>query len=903
MLSKLRSFVVLHARAGADLSQRVVHSFWRPHWHGFLPSSMPRLGMGLAALAATVIALTIWSFRQDALNDGRQNASGLATALAEQTTRAVHAVDLVVRDVQDLVTNMGLETPQLFERVLATPDVHQLLRGKLARLPQADALMLVGADGHLVSSSRSWPPPDITVTDREYYRFFRGVDGAGLFISGPVKDTAAGTWTIDFSRRINSPGGTFLGIVRAAVEVDYFSSVFKAVAFSGNELLALTRRDGTVLVDSHSALEQVNRSVPPASAWYGVVANGGGSYASSTDFDSVARALAVQPLREYPLVVNVGVDEGIMLARWRHQAIGLTLGALIIVLYSMLLLHALKAKSRELEVTLNSMTQGIIMADAEHRVPVINRQAVALLGLPDTLLTKPTTFDDILAFQCASGEFGKDGTAVNTKVWEWIQTGGTSGEFPVYERTRPNGTALEIRTVPLPGGGLVRTYTDVTERKRAEEQIRRMAFRDGLTGLANRALLHERLEEELARLGRQDEMFAVLCLDLDRFKAINDSLGHASGDIVLTQVAARLQDCVRDVDLVARLGGDEFVIIQSGLDHPLGAIPLVHRILSAISAPFELNGQRLSIGTSIGIAVAPTDGTTPSQVLRSADLALYWAKSDGRGAYHFFEPEMQAAADDRRQMEGELRQALQRDEFELHYLPWINRASGRIAGCEALVRWRHPTRGMIGPNDFIPLAEENGLIAAVGDWVLRRGTMEARAWPDDIKLAVNVSAAQFLGNDLSGSVISALAQSGFAPERLELEVTESVLLFERGDQRADLQQLRRQGVRIAIDDFGTGYSSFRYLNLFPFDRLKVDRSFVGQMVRRPHCAAIVNAVTELGQNLNMQTTAVGVETQEQLALLKAGGCTDMQGYLFGQPARASHIGDLLSSFGNINTAA
>jgi diguanylate cyclase (GGDEF)-like protein len=864
---------------------------------------MRRLGIGLAVLAAAVIAVTVWSFRLDALREARQQASGLATALAGQTTRTVHAVDLVVRDVQDLVSNMGLETPQLFERTLSTPDMHRLLREKLARLPQADALTLVGADGYLVSSSRSWPPPPVSVTDREYYAFLRDFDDTGLFIAAPILNRVTGAWTIYLARRVSSPGGAFIGIVHATIEVSYFSGVFQSIGFSANELLALTRRDGAILVASGSDVQRGNKSVPRNSPWHGVVNQGGGHYTGSTDFDGVERTLAVRPLREYPLVVNVGIDEGAVLARWRHQAIGLTLAGFIIVLYSMLLLHALKAKSRELEVTLNSMTQGIIMADAGRRVPVINRQAVNLLGLSEDLLRKPITFDDILSFQCTSGEFGKDGEAVPAKVWQWIQKGGMSGEIPVYERIRPNGTALEIRTVPLPDGGLVRTYTDVTERKRAENQIRTMAFRDGLTGLANRALLHERLEEAFARLSRQDEMFAVLCLDLDRFKAINDSLGHASGDAVLTQVAARIQECMRDVDLVARLGGDEFVIIQTGLDHPLGAIPLVHRILSAISAPFELNGQRLSIGTSIGIAVAPTDGATPRQILRSADLALYGAKSDGRGAYRFFEPEMQAAADDRRRMEAELREALQRDELELHYLPWINCASGRAGGCEALVRWRHPTRGLIGPTHFIPIAEESGLIAAVGDWVLRRATVEACAWPEDIKLSVNVSAAQFLGNDLAGSVTSALAQSVLAAERLELEVTESVLLFERGDQRADLQQLRRQGVRIAIDDFGTGYSSFRYLNLFPFDRLKVDRSFVGQMVRRPHCAAIVSAVTGLGRSLNMLTTAVGVETQEQLALLKAGGCTDVQGYLFGQPARACEVRDLLSSFGRIHSAA
>ena len=418
--SFLLSSVGSCAKAGAHALSRAAKAFRLVQRRGIQASSMRRLGIGLAILAAAVIAATVWSFRLDALREARQQASGLATALAEQTTRTVHAVDLVVRDVQDLVSNMGLETPQVFERVLATSEMHHLLRGKLARLPQADAVTLVGADGYLVSSSRSWPPPAVSVTDRDYYAFLRDFDDAGLFITAPVLNRVTGAWTIYLARRISSPRGVFIGIVHATIEVSYFSSVFKSIAFSTNELLALTRRDGAILVAPNSESHPARTNVPHRSPWHGVVAQGGGHYSGSTDFDGVERTLAVRPLREYPLVVNVGIDEGAVLARWRHQAIGLTLAGFIIVLYSMLLLHALKAKSRELEVTLNSMTQGIIMADAGRRVPVINRQAANLLGLPDDLLRKPITFDDILSFQCTSGEFGKDGEAVPAEVWHWI---------------------------------------------------------------------------------------------------------------------------------------------------------------------------------------------------------------------------------------------------------------------------------------------------------------------------------------------------------------------------------------------------------------------------------------------------------------------------------------------------
>lgn len=601
------------------------------------------------------------------------------------------------------------------------------------------------------------------------------------------------------------------------------------------------------------------------------------------------------------LIVLITTIVGLTL--WWNHAWAVALGLVAAALYAFTLLRALARKSRELELTLNHMTQGIMMVTPDRKVPVINQRAMELLDLPNSVASPRTTFDDILDFQRRCQEFGKDGIAVEPVVWDSIKQGGASTRVPLYERVRPNGTALEIRTVPLPDGGLVRTFTDITERRRAEGAVRAMALRDELTGLANRLRLQEHLQSALRSLQRGGEGFSVISLDLDRLKAINDTLGHAVGDMLLQQVAVRLLQCAEEQDLVARVGTDQFVIVKANVDQPLSVIPLVHMLLTTIGAPYTIQGQRLIVATSIGIATAPNDGETPERLMKNADLALHASKKNGRGVFSFFEPEMQVAADAKARMAAEMRDALAGDQFEVHYLPWINCETGRIAGCEALVRWRHPTLGLISPGEFIPVAEECGLIATVGDWVLRRATVEARQWPDNVRLAVNVSAAQFLGNDLSGSVQQALSNSGFPANRLELEVTESLLLFERGDQRAMLQQLSRQGVHMALDDFGTGYSSFRYLDLFPFNRIKIDRSFVANITKRPHCAAIVTAAIDLGRNLEMRTTAEGVESQDQLAFLKQRGCEDAQGYLFGRPCRAPELLERLTRSMVVNSAA
>jgi diguanylate cyclase (GGDEF)-like protein len=439
---------------------------------------------------------------------------------------------------------------------------------------------------------------------------------------------------------------------------------------------------------------------------------------------------------------------------------------------------------------------------------------------------------------------------------------------------------------------LISLSEDITERRKAESNIAHMAHHDALTGLANRVLLRERLEMSL-RAVRRDGTLAVLYLDLDHFKSVNDTLGHSVGDELLKVVAGRLRDCVRPFDTVARLGGDEFVIVLTGLEKPQDAESLARRVRETIAAPIELDGQQIIPDASIGISVAPDDANDAEQLLKNADMALYGAKAGGRGTYRFFEPEMDARAKARRMMELDLRQALAREEFELYYQPIVNIARDEVIGCEALLRWNHPRRGIVSPVEFIPIAEEAGLINAIGEWVLQTACAEAAHWPDHVRLAVNVSPTQFRGPGLALSVANALMVAKLPARRLELEVTEAVLLQNNESTLDTLRQIHEFGVRIAMDDFGTGFSSLAYLRRFPFRKIKIDRSFVNDLSHDGDAVAIVRAITSLATEMNIMTTAEGVETQEQLERVRELGCTEMQGYLFSRPLPARAVEQML----------
>jgi diguanylate cyclase (GGDEF)-like protein/PAS domain S-box-containing protein len=434
---------------------------------------------------------------------------------------------------------------------------------------------------------------------------------------------------------------------------------------------------------------------------------------------------------------------------------------------------------------------------------------------------------------------------------------------------------------------------DIAERKRAEAQIARLAHYDPLTELPNRVLFQKHLSEALARRVRKDDQLAVHFIDLDRFKTVNDTLGHPLGDALLRVAAERLRGCVREGDTVARLGGDEFAVVQTGLKDMTGATRLAERIVEAMSAPFDLQGHQVVIGASVGVAAAPSDGEDADELLKKADMALYRAKADGRGAFHFFERAMDEQLQARRALELDLRRALTAGEFELFYQPLYNLGAEQVTGCEALLRWRHPDRGMVSPADFIPLAEEIGLIVPLGEWVLRTACAEAARWPDHVRLAVNLSPAQFRDRGLVRTVVSALAASGLPAQRLELEITESVLLQDSVANMSMLHDLKALGVRISMDDFGTGYSSLSYLRSFPFDKIKIDQTFVRDILEDSDAMAIIKAVLDLGSSMGIVTTAEGVETLEQLNALRGQGCAEIQGYFISRPAPASEIARLL----------
>jgi diguanylate cyclase (GGDEF)-like protein/PAS domain S-box-containing protein len=532
----------------------------------------------------------------------------------------------------------------------------------------------------------------------------------------------------------------------------------------------------------------------------------------------------------------------------------------------------------------------ITVKDArDRRYLLVNRVAEHQFGMPREAIIGHTACDlfpkaaaDLIASYDDTALRSADGLFLEEHLW---QSQAMGSRFITSRRIRIPDQAGETRYI-------VNVVDDVTERRRADEKIAHLAHYDSLTDLPNRVLFREQIERELQRT-RRGEQFALLYIDIDEFKGINDSLGHHVGDELLKAVAGRIRGCIGANDLVARLGGDEFAVIQTAVGDLDDVVGFVTRIHEAIRQPYHYLGHLLSTDASIGIALAPQDGTDIDQLVKSADLAMYGAKADGRRTHRFFEPAMDASAKARLTMEQDLRRALASGGFEIHYQPVVDLHSGEITGCEALLRWRHPERGMVPPAEFIPVAEDTGLIVELGEWVLRTACAEAASWPAHVRLAVNVSPVQLKCQTLALKIAGALAASGLGPNRLELEITEAVLIRDDETALAILHQLRAIGVRIALDDFGTGYSSLSYLKRFPFDKIKIDRSFVNDVAEIDGSSAIVQAVVNIAAARNMTTTAEGVETAAQREMLRSLGCTEMQGHLFSAPRPGPEVRRLL----------
>jgi diguanylate cyclase (GGDEF)-like protein len=556
----------------------------------------------------------------------------------------------------------------------------------------------------------------------------------------------------------------------------------------------------------------------------------------------------------------------------------------------------LEDRVRLLEQVIDNFPGGILLFNHDLELVLCNAQQKRLLEYPEEMFAPgPPRLEQIFEYNARRGEYGPGD--VDEQVKSRIALA-REGRAHAFERTRPNGTVLEIRGSPLQGGGFVTTYLDITERRKNEALIAHMAHHDLLTNLPNRSLFLDRLAQATARAVRGAKV-ALLFIDLDRFKPVNDRFGHAVGDKVLQEVAQRLRIATRKADSIARVGGDEFVAILNDVKSSEDVGIVADRILTALAKPFLVDDLAIEIGASIGIAISPQDGVEPDQLIKSADAAMYRAKEHGRNIFECCTPELNTRIHEKMVLQAELRNAIDRGEFVLLYQPQVDLRTERVFAVEALIRWRHPTLGTISPVKFIPIAEETGLIVAIGDWVLQEACRQNKAWRNaglpPINMSVNVSARQFKEKDLTRRVVNALRDSGMEPNCLELELTESLIMYDVDNAISTMQELQGLGVQLSIDDFGTGYSSLSALKTFPVARLKIDKSFIVDLCSNENDRAVASAVIALGQRLKLRVIAEGVETGDQLAILRESNCDEMQGYHFSKPIPAHEMEALLRS--------
>jgi diguanylate cyclase (GGDEF)-like protein len=744
------------------------------------------VALSFGVVLALGAGLLVSQLRRNALDNSGQELQRLSLVLADQAERTFEAVELVQDSLVERLQNDGVKSPEQFRQHMTGLAAHDDMLSRIHGLPQLDALIAVDADGSLLNFSHYWPPPTVTLADRDYFNALKTDNALTTYFGEPVFNRGTGTLTQHLARKVTGPDGQFLGLILGAVELAYFERLYESLSLGGDTTILMRRDDGRLLARFPPIDARNGPQTNPVEPFQEMRRAGRSSSLlhRTSSVDGQDRLMAFHLLQRYPLVVGTTRTVRNALTEWRKQTSYL-IGATLL-----------------LELTLLSI--GLLMTRHMRNQRILSEEHARRL------------------------------------------------------------------------------------RAEADARLGYMAQHDALTGLPNRLLFRNRLQEELIR-SRRGASFALFCLDLDGFKDVNDSFGHPVGDRLLQAVTDRLGEETRETDTVARLGGDEFAIIQAGAEQPAAAIALAERLVARLAEPFDLDIHQATIGVSIGIAMLPGDGEDADTALKNADLALYRAKADGRGTFRLFEPAMDAAMQHRSALVRELRHGLETRQFELFYQPIMDKHAARIQSFEALIRWRHPERGLVLPAEFIPVTEEIGLIRPLGAWVLAKACADAMQWPERISVAVNLSSVQFINGHLLQDVRLALWASGLPPHRLELEVTETVLIQNSEATLALLNELKALGVSIALDDFGTGYSSLGYLRKFPFDRVKIDKSFIHDLSLSGDATAIVRSVTNLCRALGMATTAEGVETAQQFDGVQVNGCTDVQGYLFSRPVPAAEI--------------
>jgi diguanylate cyclase (GGDEF)-like protein len=849
-------------------------------------------GALLIAAIAFATAMTVSNFRERALNSSQRELENTVLLLAHHFDQQFEEFEVVQKELVAHIRSVGIVSSDAFKHRMSSPEMREILRSKSNGTPDVAGINIFDSDGLLINSS-VWPRPAVNVADRAYFKAAKsGSEGPSGVIELVHSRLAGKGWTALISHRITGANGEFLGLVTRGIATASFESFFAPLVLGGDAVISMFHRDGTMLARYPHIDDLIGKNASH-SAFFDVLASADHGNTRGM-VDGRERLGSVRQLSNFPIVVVATTRVSAVLADWRDQTrllIGVAgLLVLVIVVMLFLIIRQLSLQHRRLDTAINNMTQGLLMFDSSDRLIVCNRRYIELFGLSPDVVKPGCSFRELIAHRKETGSFSGNVDEYCSTVMRNTRRGKLVRDLV----DGPQGRTIQIMNQPLADGGWLATLEDITERKRSDERIAHLAHYDALTGLPNRMLFQQQLEAALARI-EPGEQVAVLYIDIDEFKSVNDSLGHRIGDELLKSVAASLSGCLDKADLIARLGGDEFAVIQTAVKRSEDVTALATRIYQSIREPHECLGHLVTTDASMGIALASRDGIDLETLLKNADLAMYGAKAAGRRTYRFFEPEMDARMKARRSLEIDLRQAIIDDGFEVYYQPIVDLGSNQVSGCEALLRWHHPQRGMISPAEFIPVAEETGLINQLGEWVLATACAEAATWPEHIKLAVNVSPVQFRGDTLALKVVAALAASGLPARRLELEITEAVLIRDDETALAILHQLRAIGIGIALDDFGTGYSSLSYLQRFPFDKIKIDRCFIKDVAESGGAPCIVQAVVDIAAARHITTTAEGVETERQRDLLRTLGCTEMQGFLFSPAKPAADIRRLLLS--------
>jgi diguanylate cyclase (GGDEF)-like protein len=751
------------------------------------------------------------------------------------------------------------------------------------------------------STAGPQPTPPIDVSDRDHYLVQLHSTEDHLFISKPVIGRASGQWSVQLSRRFTNSDGSFGGVVVVSLNPEHFTNFYDKIDFGSAASIAMIGSDGVVRASGGSAAGRfaLGQDLTGTSLLQHFNDSRNSVFEFTDAQDPQTMVMALRKVRGYPLWVTVGMRKGDILQPSRES---LEWNALTGVLFTLIILAAMeqilrseagaKQKSEQLKLTLEHMNQGIMLVTKGHDIPVINKRCGELLELPADFIDHPLRLESFAPLQ-----IGQSSNSFYADLAMASENGSSApGANAVFEHTRPDGTVIEVLRTPLPEGGFIQTFTDITKRRQADAHIAKLASEDPLTGLPNRRVFRASIEKISGSQSRTAE-FAVLFLDLDRFKVINDTLGHRIGDILLIEVANRLQRSLQHGEVLARLGGDEFAIVMPSFASRASLATSARNIVETIALPYDIDGHRIRTTVSIGIAVGPRDGINADDLLMAADLALYAVKTTGRGTYCFYEHSMNEELNDRRQIETDLREAIEQHRLHLAYQPVIDLRRNAISGFEALARWDHPTLGVISPVVFIPIAEDSGLILQLGEWALREACTQAAQWPNNLKVAVNLSPIQFSLPNLAEVVVRVLAETELEPHRLVLEITERLFISDTEKTLSVLHRLKSIGVGIAMDDFGTGYSSLSSLRSFPFDKIKIDRAFVVDLGENSQNSVIVQAVIIIARALGMTTVAEGVETATQQRLLAALGCDEVQGYLFSNAISSDRIPELLASWG------